>query len=132
MGQGAERFSNDDLPAFGEAPEIRGDVGESAVSGSAHPSSSEPEHLPEEPAYGVPEQLCDDLIGLRTELGMTPCTSTMRKRTDAGDVDWLKDQIATARKHVAEREQDVDTQESFFQQRAAEVQEKQAARRKRP
>jgi len=102
--QGAGRFENDDVPAFGEPPEIRGDVGEKAVSGSAPTSTSEPEHLPEEAPYGVPEQLRDDLIELRTELGMTPCTATMQKRTDAGDVDWLKDQIATAEKHVAARE----------------------------
>ena len=145
--EGAERFENDEVPAFGEAPEIvdQESSDERAVSqareeGPRSPTpvegGSDDQGLGDggthpEPPYGVAEQWRDDLIALREQLGMTPCTPTMQKKTEAGDVAWLKDQIATARKHVAERPQDFDGQESFFKQRAAEVQEKQAARRKR-
>ena len=129
-----ERFANDDLPEFGEPPEIV-DVVPTSIEELACQTAR------------------DELLALVTELGATDSLPKIAEKYDAGDTAWLKRQITTAKKHLAARESagepdgtPVDspdttvtaesspaeeTQESFFAERAAKAHSARESRRSR-
>ena len=104
----AEPFENDILPSFGEAPEIVDSLdGPSAVESSRHST----------PAVGPavlrdtdgPSSECielhDELVLLCDELGATDSIPKVHEKADAGDVAWMKRQIATMKRAVKARDE---------------------------
>lgn len=49
------------------------------------------------------DALADELVDLVQELGATDSLPTIETKREAGDVQWLKRQVATAKKHLASK-----------------------------
>lgn len=84
-----ERFDNDDLPDFGEPPEIAGEVVEADAGYAPDPSGVD----------GLWRQLTDALVALGAEQSI----EQVNAKAAIGDVAWLERNLARARLRLAEK-----------------------------
>jgi recombination directionality factor gp3-like protein len=111
-------IETDATPALGPQPDLPSSGAEPAAPGAANSGEEGPQSPESAPDI---ELLHDELVALVTELGATDSLPLIEQKTDAGNKQWLKRQITTAKKALAERG---DEQGSFFVEKARQAQEK--------